>query len=368
MEMWGDLAARYVDFAAYADGDSACFADWARHVADDPEVLAWIGALPDARRQPNLVLAAARWHGVPAPGPYSALRDALLADGGAVRATILSRTTQTNEVRRLATLRPALVAATRGDDRPLALLEVGASAGLCLYPDRWRYRWDLTGGARSAGEPGVTVGDPGAPLLTCALDPGAPGGAGHGGLHAGPDGGLDAGLHGLLTGPLPPVVWRGGLDLNPLDAADPDTVAWLTTLVWPEHDDRRELLARAVEVARAEPPDVRRGDLLTDLPALVEEVGGEAQVVVVHSAVVAYLAEDDRRRFVAMMRELVGSGACRWVSNEGRGVLPEVTATGPELPPGRQTFVLGLDGQALAWTHGHGRSLEWCAPPGGPGA
>ncbi len=69
--------------------------------------MAWIDTLPGIKKQPNLVFAAARWHGVPAPGPYAGLRDALLADDGAIRATILARSTQTNEVGRLATLLPA---------------------------------------------------------------------------------------------------------------------------------------------------------------------------------------------------------------------------------------------------------------------
>ena len=28
-------------------------------------------------------------------------------------------------------------------------------------------------------------------------------------------------------------VWRAGIDLNPLDVADPDDVHWLSCLVWP---------------------------------------------------------------------------------------------------------------------------------------
>jgi hypothetical protein len=43
-----------------------------------------------------------------APGPYSALRDAVISDHGAIRETIMSRSAQTNEVGRLATLMPAL--------------------------------------------------------------------------------------------------------------------------------------------------------------------------------------------------------------------------------------------------------------------
>ena len=61
------------------------------------------------------------------------------------------------------------------------------------------------------------------------------------------------------TGPLPvptahpEVAWRGGVDLNPLDVSDPDAMAWLENLVWPEQDERRERLRTAVEVARRGP-------------------------------------------------------------------------------------------------------------------
>lgn len=160
MEPYADVITSYRRFAHDA-AESATFQDWARNVADDPEMRAWIATLPQVKQQPNLVFAAARWHGVPAPGPYSGLRCALLGDDGTIRHTILTRATQTNEPGRLATLLPAFAQF----DGPLALIEVGASAGLCLYPDQWGYTWSTPDGVHELGA---------APRLECAVTGDAP--------------------------------------------------------------------------------------------------------------------------------------------------------------------------------------------------
>lgn len=320
MEIFGEIGDVYRRFAAEAAGESPCFEAWATAVAEDAEVVAWLGSLPELKRQPNLVFAAARWHGVPAPGPYAALRGALLQDTGPLRETILGRSTQTNEVGRLATLLPAF--ASVGD--PLALIEVGASAGLCLFPDRYDYRWVGDGHER-------TLGGTGGPLLTSRVEGPVPFPVGS-----------------------PSVVWRAGIDLNPLDVTDRDAMAWLENLVWPEQDERRERLRQAVAVTRTDPPRLLRGDLLELLPALVAEAPGVP--VVFHSAVIAYLDERGRTQFVEMMSDLVARGACRWVSNEGPRVLPGLPVPEPVAPA---RFVLRLDGHPVAWTHGHGHDLSW---------
>jgi hypothetical protein len=80
--------------------------------------------------------------------------------------------------------------------------------------------------------------------------------------------------------------------------------------------------------------------------------------VVFHSAVIAYLETPGRERFHDLMTGLVAEGRCVWVSNEGPRVLPRVAATGPLPGPG-PLFVLGVDGQAVAHAHGHGRTLHW---------
>jgi len=327
VEVHGETRQQYVDFAADCVPDSPCFEEWARGVAGDAEVLAWLDRLPAPKRQPNLVFAAARWHGVPAPGPYAGLRRALLDDDGRIETTIRERATQTNEVGRLATLLPAF--AGLGEGRPLALVEAGPSAGLCLYPDRYDYRWTTDDGD-------VRIGSGAHPLLTCRVEGAAP-----------------------LPVAVPRIGHRTGVDLHPLDVADADQMAWLSTLVWPEDDARREQLARAVETARADPPRLLRGDLLAELPALVDAAAAYGTVVVFHSAVIAYLTDDDRARFASMMGELVAAGRCHWVSNERPRVLPGVSATGPAMPAEVRGFVLGVDGQAVAWTHGHGRWMRW---------
>lgn len=329
MDLWHDLAEQYREFAAQA-ADSPTFATWSAAVAEDPEVLGWLTTLPRLKQQPNLVFAAARVHGVIAPGPYGGLRDALLADGpeGPVRATILVRATQTNEVGRLATLVPAFgLLAEHHDGAPLSLVEVGASAGLCLYPDRYAYRWRTDDGDVTLG-----VG----PELPCRV----------------------TGRVSLPTR-VPSVAARRGVDLNPLDVTSGDDAAWLEALVWPEHQDRRDRLRAALDVARADPPDLVAGDLLTELPRLVEAASADGPVVVFHSAVIAYLDDEQRDAYDVLVRGLVAEGACHWVSNESKNVLPSVTSGSPAPPPDHPTFVLGVDGQAVAWTHGHGRTLRW---------
>ena len=319
MDLTAGTAEQYRDFALDARGYSPCYDDWCTRVAGDEELLAWLDRLPLPKRQPNLVLAAARWHGVPAPGPYDAFRSALLADDGTIVATILSRSTQTNEVGRLATLVPAFALLADG---PVALVEAGASAGLNLFPDRYAYAW---------GSGVVGTG----PVLSARVSGPAP-----------------------LPASVPEVAWRGGIDLNPLDVTDEDAMRWLSYLVWPEHDERRERLERAVAIARAEPPAIVRGDLLEELPAVVSAASAHGPVVVFHSAVAAYLSVEDRARFHALMAGLVADGACHWVSNEAPNVLPEVTATAA-VPEHARGFVLGIDGRAVALTHGHGAWLRW---------
>src|SRR4029079_13787589 len=87
------------------------------------------------------------------------------------------------------------------------------------------------------------------------------------------------------TGMTPPdglheVVWRAGLDLNPLDVTDCADVGWLDALIWREHARCRARLRAAVAVAAADPPLLVRGDLVDDLPALAAQAPDGATLVV----------------------------------------------------------------------------------------
>ncbi len=259
-----------------ARGQSACYEEWAEGIAADPELLQLIDLLPGDKKQPNLVFAAARSVGV-RPGRFADIRADLLAAWPAIRAVALTRRTQTNEAGRLAVLLPVLAALPQ----PLALLEVGASAGLCLYPDRYAY--DYGNGRRVGPADGV-------PVLTCTASGPVP-----------------------IPDALPEVVWRTGIDLHPLDVSDDEDVRWLDTLIWPGQDARRRQLASAVSVARADPPRLVRGDLTGTVAAVAAEAPSGATLVVFHSAVLAYLPADARRAFADTVTGL----PAHWISNEG---------------------------------------------------
>ncbi|CAM3332486.1 DUF2332 domain-containing protein [Stackebrandtia soli] len=312
-----DTSTSYQRFADIeVRGKSPTWAMICSGIAADGDVIARVDALPAPKRQPNLLLAAARYLGLPIED-YPSFRRVLLDRWDEVRAVMSARSTQTNEAGRCAVLLPLLA----GLPGPLALIEVGASAGLCLQPDRYRYRYD----------DGVVLGDAG-PILDCAT--------------AGPV---------PLPSRRPEVVWRAGLDLCPLDVTDADDVRWLESLIWPGQPHRLDRLRSAIEVTRADPPTLVRGDLTTDLDALIATAPVDATVVVFHSAVLCYLPVDGRDAFVSTM---TGHPRVRWISNEAPGVFPAVDARVPVVDhPGG--FTIALDGEPVAAADPHGAWLRW---------
>ncbi len=132
------IAKRFRRFAKIeAKGHSSLYEALALGVAADPEILAFLAELPAAKQQPNLLFAAVRFV-CGTPANWHEFRAALNARAAAIRVEMLKRRTRTNEPARCAVLLPALTRLSA----PLALLEVGTSAGLCLLPDRYGYHYE----------------------------------------------------------------------------------------------------------------------------------------------------------------------------------------------------------------------------------
>jgi hypothetical protein len=273
-----------------------------------------LAGLPAAKRQPNLLFGVVRLLGGSVDDP-TAFHDYTVANWPAIDAEMRARATQTNEPGRCAVLLPVLAALPQ----PLALLEVGASAGLCLYPDRYAYRY---------GDHVLGSNDP---VLECTATG--------------------------MASPrcVPDVVWRAGVDLNPLDVTDPRDVAWLDALIWPEHAHRRARLRAAAAIAAADPPLLVRGDLVNDLPALAVQAPAGATLVAFHTSVLYQVPAPERMAFADVVRGLPG----HWIANEAPDVLPYDAL--PQPPTETLYNVLALDGTPLAWTRSHGQAIIWFA-------
>ncbi|MGE3284149.1 MAG: DUF2332 domain-containing protein [Alphaproteobacteria bacterium] len=257
------LAAVYLRFAdeEYRDR-SPLYEEIARGISSSAEVLGFLLTLPPNKRQPHLLLAAVR-HRCGLASGWPQFRRGLLANPDAVRLTMLTHSVQTNEPTRCATLLPVFARLPQ----PLALIEVGAAAGLCLLPDFYAYDYGdrIVRPERS---------EPAPPVFRCTASAMTP-----------------------LPSAMPRIVWRAGLDLNPLDAADPAHAEWLRTLVWPEQTQRLANLQAALEIAALSRPRIERGDLLGGgLARLCREAPQCATLVIFHTAVLVYIESSSERQ------------------------------------------------------------------------
>lgn len=291
-------------FIAYAEdcrGYSPIYEHITRAIADDPDVQALSTGGIAGQPPPNLICAATHYlllsgvrHDVaryypsvtqdPAPiddALYPAFRDFCLSNAAAIRPLVASRLVQTNEVGRSACLLPGYAEVSRRENgRPLALIDFGCSAGLNLLFDRFGYEYT----SPEAHERGpVRWGDASSPVrLRCEL-------------------------RGDATPPLqdgaPVAGWRVGVDLNPIDVTDADSLLWLRALVWPEHREREATLVAAARLMREHPQRLIEGNGVELLPSLLDEAPPDHGLVVYYSFVLHQLSPDARRDFYAALAD-----------------------------------------------------------------
>lgn len=345
---------------------SPLYSHLAGHAADDDEVAGLLTAAGAEAADPTLLFAAVQrvlqaepFHELtnyypslggsygPDGGLWPLFRSFVLDRADRIRALVATRVTQTNEVRRAALLYPAVAIAARQARSPIALLEVGASAGLLLGLAGYSYRYQTQqAGQLAAGPARSGVG------LHCALAV-APGAS-------------------LPTIPKKlAVATRIGLDRHPVDLADEEEYAWLEACVWPDQPERLRLFGAAAGTQRKAPPELVAGDAVDDLAPVADRVPAGEPLVVLTSNVLWLLPAARRTAFVAELARLAATRPLWWVSHEGYASgLAEVLPGRDDLTarPGEPTFgVLGLvrwvDGEpqatALARTAWHGERMEW---------
>jgi len=298
-----EIRDRFAGFAHFAA--STLYGRLSGGVAEDPEVTSLLLEAREGQRWPMLLLAAVnletRRAGEPFPQTPEELARYVRAHREELLPTIRTRSTQTNEVGRCAYLLPCFAAAS--DGRPLAMIEVGASRGLVLNWDRYRYDYG-----------GLLAGDPDSPLtLECELRGGAP------------------------PVETPAVVHRVGVDLSP----GPDD-EWLRACIFADQESRLQRLDAALAIARQHPPPLVEGDALDLLGELIAAAPQGSQVIVFHTAVTAYMPEDAAARLRELTEEVTYVTA-EYGGGDGRG------------------FQLEVDGDVAGLAHPHAAWLDWRA-------
>ena len=256
-----------------------------------------------------------------APGwDWAEVRDTLERERDWLSRFVAEQPVQTNEVQRCWALLPAFLSL---GEQPLDLIELGASAGLNLLWDRYRYEyasgsWGPEAGLRLRGE------------------------------ERGP-------VPGSLLGRRVDVRRRRGIDLQPVDVRDPDAARLLECFIWPDQAERLERLAQAIDLARHEPPELIRGDYVELLPSLLVDRDPELTTVIFQTVSTVYLEPeryDELRRIVAAADPPAAWISTRRFSEETTGVEGgfELELQVPPAAEPHLVATLGYHGQWLRWT------------------
>jgi hypothetical protein len=180
---------------------------------------------------------------------------------------------QTNEVARSALLLGAMLTIADRTGLPLELYEIGASAGLNLGFDEYRY---VLGEGRAWGRHDAPL------TIDCPWRGAAPP------------------LHAALS-----VVGRHGCDLNPLDPANPADRERLLSYVWADQTIRLDRVSGALKIAAAEHRTIARADAADWLDAQWAEPQPAGLVrVLYHTIVWQYLPEHTKTRIEALLHRL----------------------------------------------------------------
>ena len=342
LEPYANIFRHYTEFDAR--GASPLYEHLGVRIAADPELLELTTHARKGQPVPNLLFGSVQFlllKGLQHPlaayypavsgnsgshwveDPYPLFRAFCFEHYDEIRDMIATRLVQTNEVRRCACLLPAFaIVAQEAGALPLSLVEIGTSAGLNLLWDRYGYDY---------GEDG-RYGDAQSPVqLQCQLR---------------------GERRPVFPTLFPAVDSRLGLDLHPIDVSNPEETLWLQALIWPEHEKRRHMLQRAIEIAQKEPPRLVAGNALDLLPESMAAISRNTTLCLFHSFVLNQFLPEDRERLSALFADEARQRDLYVISIAWLyGKVPTLELL--SFQNGKQTT------KKLALCSGHARWMEW---------
>lgn len=323
-----------------------------RTVAESDEVLDLVSEAPARGHNPVLLLAAvhylilggldhplaAVYAGRSAADPGPLFVDLCLDHRDDILELLATEQVNTNEVGRSGVIGPALTEVASRMGAPLALLDVGCSAGLNLHCDRYRLDY---------GRAGATGPADAAVKIRCDVIGGSP----------------------PIALTLPAITARIGLDRAPLDVHDLRQSRWQMACVWPD-TGRLTRTRLALEEARRRPLTLVRGDAVEDVGELIARLPPDATAVVTTTWVVGYFSPGQRTGFRDALAAAATTRPVAWISAEGHGVVDVIPGDRPPSDDnGVEWSVLGLvafrddraESELLGYVHPHGSGIDWRA-------
>jgi hypothetical protein len=301
-------------------GRSELYERLAHQLADDPRVAALIGD-DVGWREPLQLFSGLHYLVLSDRASWEEPQAALSDEEEFLREWLARELVQTNEVRRCWLLLPCfLEIARRTGAAAIDCVELGCSAGLNLLWDRY--------GSRYAN------------------------GAWPGPLQLG--GEERAAVPADLLALRPRVRSRVGVDLDPPDLHTEEGVRLLKSFIWAGQDERLDLLDRAVAIWRENPPEIVVGDLVDELPSLLDRRRDDTLLIVWETATLGYLPDERRDRVGPILASagkeaplaFVHSGSAR-AGGEGYSLVVQIWPDGSP--------------SEVAYGDFHGAWMEWVA-------
>lgn len=191
-----------------------------------------------------------------------------------IESILKTKLVQTNEVRRCAYLYPAFCTIYEIARKPLALVEIGTSAGLQLLWDKYSYSYGQTkiyGNKQSKLNISAEIKGVNVPIL-----------------HSEP----------------PPVSTRVGLDLNIVDLKNKEERLWLKSLIWPEHKERLYMFEEAASYINDDSLRLVDGDGISLLLEHVGNITEESVICIFHTHVANQIPLEVKKRLIKMVEDI----------------------------------------------------------------